>query len=636
MYNLKALRILVVEDNPGDFFLLKERLSETSVNTESIVCAETLSAASDFLQDSCFDIILLDLTLPDASGADTFRQIKAVAPDTPVVVLSGSRDRKLALQTIHDGAQDYLLKDHLNAVALDKSICHSIERMRYTRKLVENAEKLHFQSTVLSSITDAVIVTDLEKNVVYWNRAATEIYGYASDEMMGRNMLLLAVDPNDMTDPVTLARRLKNEPFVRSVVRRRTKSGTVIWVDQSISYYYDVNEKTSGLICISKDITDIKAEEHLLTLFQSVILNSKDAVIITEAKGRELRRIVFVNRAFTDMTGFSADEIIGSSLMRLTGPLTDMAEIGRIKQAMDRWEPSETTVRCYRKDGEVLWVTLNIMPVSDHVGSFTHWVFIQRDVTELRMAVEKQQKQNEELSTANRELDRFVYSASHDLRAPLTSILGLVELMRRESFAKDAAAFLDRIHVSVQRLDKLIQNIINYSRNSRLAIQSKPIDFRELFESSLELHRFIDPAREIQTAYSNALVHDFHSDPERWQIVFNNLVSNSIKFAKQGVLLTISLDVRIKEDRLCLSFLDNGIGIMPEQARQVFEMFYRATDNTDGSGLGLYIVKQTVELLGGTIFLESEPGQFTRFIIEMPIEPNPQPDAEKSSRTAAG
>lgn len=634
MLNSDPLRILVVEDNPGDFFLLQERLAETSIKVSEISCAETMAKATALLKKNTYDIVLLDLSLPDASGADTFLQVKPLLPDTPVIVLSGMSDLKLALQTIQEGAQDYLLKDHLNPSSLDKAIYYSIERMRYTKKMLENAERLHFQSTVLSNITDSVIVTDLEKNVFFWNKAATEIYGYSEEEMTGKNMSVMIVDDEDGTDPVSLAKRLKTESPFRKIVRRKTKSGAVIWVELNISYYYDVDQKITGLIGISKDVTDLKAEEHLLTLFQSVILNSNDAVIITDAFGTEaspVPKIVFVNRAFTNMTGYPADEMIGTDLMRLSGPMTDLAEVDRIRRAMLFWEPIESTLAYYRKDGKAFWVTLTITPVSDHSGRFTHWVFIQRDVTEVRQAAELLREQNEELSKANRELDRFVYSASHDLRAPLTSILGLVELMRRENFAPSASVYLDKIQTSIQRLDQLIQNIINYSRNSRLEPKFLPIDFQDLFDASVSMHRFIDNSKQIQIFYDNHLDDAFYSDPERWQIILNNLVSNSIKFSRPGENTQITLGISKSDHAIEVRFEDNGIGIAPEQIHSVFDMFYRANDGATGSGLGLYIVKQTVELLGGTIQLESEPGRYTRFIIRIPFVPNPKAYAEKSS-----
>lgn len=635
LLNTVPLRIFVVEDNHADFILLKECLAETLIPIARLDCAETFAKASERLRTEQYDLVFLDLSLPDTSGPETFGLLKPLLPVTPTIVLSGVTDLQLALQTLKDGAQDFLMKDNLVPAVLSKSVYFSIERMRHTLSLIEHAERLHFQSTVLGNITDAVIVTGLDKNVVYWNKAATETFGYAAEEMLGRPLDRIQVDLHDGTDPDSVARRLEKEDVFQTVVQRRTKKGHIIWVELKVTYNYDVHNNITGLIGVSKDITDLKAEEHLLTLFQSVILNANDAVVITEAipsPGEASRKIVFVNRAFSEMTGFSPEEIIGQSLFRLTGPLTDSEAVDRLRQAMDRWEASEAELAYYRKDGSLFWVTVTVTPVSDHSGRFTHWVFIQRDITESKLAAEKLRAQNEELTKTNRELDRFVYSASHDLRAPLTSVLGLLSLMRKEPFADNAAIYLDKIQESVQRLDRLIQNIINYSRNSRLKPVLSQIDFRELFKSTVSMHQFMDNSRRIRFEYENTVTRPFYSDPERWQIILNNLVSNSIKFSRAHVDSFVTLKVMEQDGQLVIHFEDNGVGIAPDQISSVFEMFYRATQMSSGSGLGLYIVRQTVELLGGTIDVESRPEAFTRFTLTFPFPVyTPTAYAEKSS-----
>lgn len=737
--NAQPVKILVVEDNHADFLLLKECIAETPIIVSGIECASTFVSAVTLMQNERFDIIFLDLSLPDADVNDIFDIIRIHAGDTPIVIISGMSDQKLALETISKGAQDYLFKDKLESGLLAKTIYYSIERTRNQRKLQESErrfryisehfpngtvcfldrelkyvfgtggdfqrqgidtqalrgqkftkiypekdiprieqklmgafagkevlfevvlgsqtflvsavaayegsdapenilvvsqnitdlkraeERLHFQSTVLENVTDSVIITDLEKNVSFWNKAATSVYGYEEHEMLGQNLNILVVDPNDGTDAKNIIRMLDERGSMNVVVRRKRKDGEVIWVELKLTYNYNVNKKITGLIGVSKDITEQKAEEHLLKLFQSVIINSNDAVVITEATPSvgSIRKIVFVNEAFAELTGFSADEVIGNTLFMLVGPMTDKEEMHRIEFNLTRWQSFTSEISFYRKDGSTFWVDVTIMPVCDEGGEYTHWVFIQRDITADRESAEKLLQQNEELTKTNLELDRFVYSASHDLRAPLTSILGLVELMRRESFVEEAKIFLDKIQESVQRLDRLIQNIINYSRNSRLRLNAVPINFREIFDTAVSMHKFIDHSRNIRFEFENLAGDDFVSDPDRWQIILNNLVSNGIKFARHDVVSFIRLVISRENNMLVAEFTDNGIGITKDQLEFVFLMFYRATEAREGSGLGLYIVKQTVELLGGSITVESQSMEFTRFVIKTPFTDTP-------------
>jgi len=427
--------------------------------------------------------------------------------------------------------------------------------------------------------------------------------------------------------------------MVNLVVRRKTKNGRIIWAEVKLTYNYNVDRKVTGLIGVSKDITAQRAEEHLLKLFQSVIINSHDAVVITEAfpSDGDLRKIVFVNEAFCQLTGFSPNEVIGNTFFMLVGPSTDKGEIQRIQNNLKRWQSFASEVSLYRKDNSTFWVDITIIPVSDESENYTHWVFMQRDITADRQSAEILMRKNEELTKTNIELDRFVYSASHDLRAPLTSVLGLVGLMRREKFGEDSKIYLDKIQESIHRLDRLIHNIINYSRNSRLNLSSAEIDFKEIFDTAVSMHMFMDYAAKIRFEFADLTEEKFISDPDRWQIIINNLISNGIKFARQNVSSYISLQISREEDLLVVEYTDNGIGITNDQLKSVFQMFYRATTSSEGSGLGLYIVRQTTELLGGTIDVESQSMERTRFTIKVPfksIHLNPTINAAKSNLPA--
>lgn len=730
------LQVLIVEDNPADAILLSECISETTVVIGSITNASGIREAIELLGKKQYDIIFLDLSLPDANEEESIDHIRRMAGHTPVIVVSGMSNQHLALKTITQGAQDYIFKDKLESEQLSKSIFYSLERAKIQQRLVESErrfryisehfpngkvcfldhdlryvfgaggefktrqidtsgligekftstyseqnkdrieqklarafegkdvlfevrhekeiylisavpayddagkienilvvsqnitrlkqaeEQIHFQTTVLENITDSVIITDLDKNVTFWNKAAVAIYGYEELEMLGKNLDMLVVDPNDGTDAENLVRMLDEQGMANTIVRRRTKSGRIIWVEIKLTYNYSVENKITGMIGVSKDITEQRAEEHLLKLFQSVIINSHDAVLMTETipSGDGVRKIVFANEAFYGLTGFSPNEVIGNSFFMLVGPSTDKSEIQRIENNLTRWQSFASEISLYRKDNSSFWVDMMIMPVCDEDMNYTHWVFLQRDITADRESAEKLLQQNAELTKTNLELDKFVYSASHDLRAPLTSVLGLAGLMRREPFARDAKIYLDKIQESVERLDRLIQNIINYSRNSRLNLKSVPINFKEIYETGVSMHKFMDLAGMVRFDYEDLTAGDFHSDPDRWQIIFNNLISNGIKFARKNVESYISLKIYREDDTLIVKFTDNGIGITQDQLKSVFHMFYRATVTSEGSGLGLYIVQQTVDLLGGTIEVESESMEYTSFTIKVPFE----------------
>jgi signal transduction histidine kinase len=227
--------------------------------------------------------------------------------------------------------------------------------------------------------------------------------------------------------------------------------------------------------------------------------------------------------------------------------------------------------------------------------------------------------QNDELKKLNIELDSFVYSVSHDLRAPLLSALGLINISKLETDETQRSYYLDLINKSLIKLDVFIQDIINLSRNARLEVQQEEIYFTQLIKSILEEHAFMENADKIEFITHISQSNPFCSDIKRLRIVLNNIVSNAIRYSnlyQQAPFVKIHVDVQ--PDKAIIEISDNGQGIAQEHIDKVFDMFYRASSKNVGSGLGLYIVRETIKKLNGTIKLTSEIEKRTSFLIEIP------------------
>ncbi len=243
-------------------------------------------------------------------------------------------------------------------------------------------------------------------------------------------------------------------------------------------------------------------------------------------------------------------------------------------------------------------------------------IFFDRMVTRSeRSLIEK----NKELTKVNKELDRFVYSASHDLRAPLSSIDGLIELSKRDINNRDE--YLNLMRGRIQIMDKLINDIIDYSRNTRIAPVLKKVNFYNLIQEVVELMKFVDSSKspQVQILVDQELI--INTDSSRIMVILNNLISNSIKYAdpkKEELIIKIAAE--ISEVSFIFSVEDNGSGIAEDQKGKIFNMFYRASENAVGSGLGLYIVKESIERLNGSIRLQSEVGKGSIFMVTLPIQ----------------
>ena len=224
---------------------------------------------------------------------------------------------------------------------------------------------------------------------------------------------------------------------------------------------------------------------------------------------------------------------------------------------------------------------------------------------------------NEELEKANAELDRFVYSASHDLRAPLSSLLGLIEVARVDP--KNGMRYMQMMKSRIHDMDAFIREIINYSRNSRMELAYQTLELRKIADEVSHELSFIEGSQNI--TIDNFIPDDLtiHTDITRLKVILSNLIANSIKY--QNLMEEqpyLKIEAKKYDIGVAISVIDNGLGIGAEHIEKIFNMFYRAHENSKGSGLGLYIVKETITKLGGEVKVESLPGKGSTFSIYIP------------------
>ncbi len=243
-----------------------------------------------------------------------------------------------------------------------------------------------------------------------------------------------------------------------------------------------------------------------------------------------------------------------------------------------------------------------------------------RSENELRENEKKILRQNQELTKINGELDRFVYSTSHDLRAPLSSIQGLINLSEMAETLPEVKQYIDMMKDRVANLDKFINDISDYARNSRLEVTKIRMQLKKAIRDVLENLRFYPHSDKIRVELDVPDDLYIHCDSTRLQMILANLISNSFKYhdrSKEDCYLKIQANFRTSAI-VEIELSDNGIGIQADLLPKIFEMFFQAHEQSKGSGLGLYIVKETLEKLGGSIMAQSEPGKGSSFTILLP------------------
>lgn len=226
---------------------------------------------------------------------------------------------------------------------------------------------------------------------------------------------------------------------------------------------------------------------------------------------------------------------------------------------------------------------------------------------------------NDELTKRNDELDRLIYSISHDIKSPLASITGLIYIAKLENNQPVLDEYFDRLDLSIKKLKVFLDNIINYYKNTKFEIQSEKIYFEDEIKNLLENFTYHPNFKEIKINLVCNQDEAFIGDRLRIQTILLNLLSNAVKYQNENEK-NKRIDIQIKTftDKVQIEVSDNGIGIDDNSKHRIFEMFYRGTVKSDGSGLGLYILNETITKLNGKVNIDSKKDKYTKFLIEIP------------------
>ncbi len=271
-------------------------------------------------------------------------------------------------------------------------------------------------------------------------------------------------------------------------------------------------------------------------------------------------------------------------------------------------------------EGASKYYLRTVHPVYNAQNELLRLIGCSYEITDLKETEHELLFMNEQLMKTTRELDQFVYRASHDLRSPLVSIMGLVNLIYMEEPSKPVMNYLSMVQRSIVKLDSFIREIVNHSKNSRQELAYELIDPREKVMEAIEELKFLTDGSHFNIEIDVQNTAPWISDPFRTQVVLKNLISNAMKYQKPNSngdgRIHIAIEIDPEKSRIVVE--DNGIGIDPKYHKEVFDMFFRATNQSFGAGIGLYIVKETLNRVNGSIQLESTPDQGSKFTVLLP------------------
>jgi two-component system, cell cycle sensor histidine kinase and response regulator CckA len=615
MVKKKIRRLLLVEDNAGDARLLREMLGEQDSQNTELTTVESISEAEKYLTSKGFDVILLDLGLPDAQGLAAVQRARAAAPRIPLVVLTGLDDESLAAQALQAGAQDYLVKGQIETRGLLRALRYAVERMSLEGRY----------RGLLEAAPDAMVVVNQTGEIVILNLQAERQFGYHRDELVGQKVKRIV--PEGFAERLiadgtrSAAEALAQQMGTGIELLGRRKDGSEFPIEIMLSPL----EGTDGILVTAaiRDITERKRREYDLSFLAAVVESSHDAIISLTPGGIVLTWNHGAERIF----GYTAVEATGRSILFLSPdgwPAEGQTFLERVKRA-DTVEPFET-VRV-TKDGAQIHVALTLSAIKNSEGQMVGVSTVARDVTESKN-MEEMLRQSQKMEAVG----QLAGGVAHDFNNLLGVILGYTGLMLDRLSPDDSnRKGIEQIQKAGDRAALLTRQLLAFSRKQ--VLQPKVLDLNAVVAGMEKLlQRLIGEHIELRVVLDPALGR-VKADAGQLEQIIMNLAVNSRDAMPPGGKLTIEtsnveLDGGYAEmhpsahpgPHVMLSVTDTGCGMDAKTQERIFEPFFTTKEFGKGTGLGLSTVYGIVKQSGGSVWVYSEVGIGTTFKIYLPCD----------------
>ncbi len=474
------------------------------------------------------------------------------------------------------------------------------EKKKAETQIKESEERYR---TLIDFAPDAFFQGDKSGNFIRVNKKSTELTGYGVDELLKMNMSQLFSEPELSNNPLRYDLLLKGETVIseRNIL---CKDGKSLLVEMNSRMLPD-----GTLQSFVRNITERRKTEEQLRTLTMAINQSPNSVVITDKKGI----IQYVNPVIEKLSGYTKEELIGENPRIFASGKTSKKEYKKLWDTITSGNVWQGEFQNKKKNGELFWESATISPVFDGNGIITHYLAIREDITRQKKMTQELIEAKERAEESDRLKSSFLANMSHEIRTPMNSIMGFSSLLPEEESKELMCNYANIIVKNSEQLVHIIDDIVLYSRLQTRLLQNIPSEFSvcDLINDvtqSFNLPEFTQKGIDLLSQNETGQVCMIKTDYDKLRQIFTNLVSNAFKYTHTG---SITLGMEFKDKQLCFFVKDTGIGIPDNEKEKVFERFYRGSNvNTGaigGTGLGLSIVKELVELLGGKIWIESNP-----------------------------
>lgn len=501
---------------------------------------------------------------------------------------------------------------------------------RMTEQLLTTTVSKNYMDNIFRSMNDSLIVVNPDGAIRSVNQAALQLLGYKEQELLGQHIDLLFPKKEGWSSGNVGEELLQKGVANHGETTYLTKDGRAIPMFLSEAVMLGENGSVQGIICVGKDMTEIKQAEEQLRLHETALESAANAVVITDRSGC----VTWTNTSFTSLTGYSFEEVAGQDIRILKSDRHDDAFYQNQWDTILSGKVWQGEVVNRKKDGSLYTEEMTITPVYDQNGKISHFICIKQDVTERKRGEEAIRKAHQTLKELDQLRSQFFSDISHELRTPLTVIRGEAEVTLRgkDKPVAEYKTVLEQIVQLTNQVNKLVGDLLFLSRSESgtIEIVKRPLPLLDILQEVHREARVLAERKHIAVTLNSPMDTSIivNGDPQRLRQLFMIIIDNAVNYTKQEGAIKVDLESDGATARVIV--VDNGVGIPEGDLPHVFQRFYRVKQGRQdiaqsGSGLGLHIAKWIAETHMGTVSIASVLNRGTTVTIELPLHGSQTP-----------
>ncbi|MBK0378477.1 PAS domain S-box protein [Mucilaginibacter sp. SD-g] len=466
-------------------------------------------------------------------------------------------------------------------------------------------------AAIIMSSDDAIISKTLDGIITSWNPAAERLFGYDAKEAIGQHITLIIPDDRLNEEKFIIRQIASGKKVDHFETLRQRKNGQLVPISLTISPVLNSKGKVIGASKIARDISARQQADEKQARLAAIVDTSDDTILSKTLNGI----ITSWNKAAVRMFGFSEAEAIGRHISLII-PEERIDEedfiIGEIRKGNK--VAHFQTIR-QRKDGSLVPISLSVSPIIDKNGNIIGASKIARDIS-------GEQELYRKLKEINAKKDEFIALASHELKTPLTSINGYLQLLEQRISDKKSKDFVQKMRHQVTRLTELVDDILDVSKieAGKLKLHKAEFDILKVVKNTIDLIANANPGHQL-ALHTSVKFCNLKGDEHRIEQLLINLLTNAIRYSPDSN--KVEIFVSTEQDDVKIGVKDFGLGISQEKLPNIFSRFYRVDDSdtsVSGLGIGLYLCYEIVTRHHGMIWAESKPGFGSTFWFTLPIK----------------